>query len=66
MPMYSYEHDCPDYLGAGETRVKESRLVPVAERDAQTCDVCNGRLARVPVVANFSIQGFSAKNGYSK
>jgi predicted nucleic acid-binding Zn ribbon protein len=65
MPTYVYRCDC-----CGETRDVVLRL---SERDTPV--YCQGpnctltglcRMTRVPTAASFTVQGFNAKNGYSK
>lgn len=64
MPRFSYR--CPECMFCFE----EQR--PIAERDfAQKCMRCafNDRdswIERIPDAPNFTINGFSEKNGYSK
>lgn len=64
MPTYSYR--CPECMFS----FNEQR--PIAERDfAQKCMRCafsdrDTWVERVPTSAAFTVQGFTAKNGYSK
>ena len=64
MPRYSYE--CP------ECGKQATLQVPIARRDKVACHECSVfrdedvRMRRQPDAPNFTIKGFSAKNGYSK
>jgi predicted nucleic acid-binding Zn ribbon protein len=43
-------------------------IIPLAERDKVfvECEKCGGPMKRVPAAPAFTIEGYSAKNGYSK
>ena len=62
MPRYSY--DCP------ECGKQATLQVPVARRDKVACHECSVwrkedvLMRRQPDAPNFTIKGFSAKNGY--
>ncbi len=59
MPTYSYL--CPSC----ERRTDEVRTVDERDTDRPRC-ICDRLMVRVPSSPAFTVQGFSAKNGYSK
>lgn len=58
MPFYDYQEcECNRRGNWDDLRFKESRLVPVAERDAQTCDRCGEKLRRLTSSPGFKVVG---------
>lgn len=62
--MPTYQFHCTNDRCA-KSNDFESRVVPIAERDAQSCDICGDRMERLPAAPNFKVEGFNARNGYA-
>jgi putative FmdB family regulatory protein len=60
MPLYEYACSVcmrEVTLVHPHAHTAEQRIVPVAERDAQTCDRCGTKLERLPAAPGFHLHG---------